>query len=343
MQITKTQANIISDFLKTALVIILVSPTITFAQRPGEVVEIGPAKVGTAGAQFLQIGISARAMGMAEAFVAVTDDASSVFYNPAGMTSVLGKQILVSHSKWFADINHYFGAIVMPVKNLGSIGFSFIVLATDDMAVRVPFIGETGEYFRASEAALGLSYAKSLTDKFSVGGTVKWINEEYYNYNANVIAADIGTLFNTGYRNMKIGMSITNFGPDLHFSEPSTGFVGQNYPLPIHFKFGIATNIYKTEQHDLTVALDINQPNDNLRRENLGFEYTWNDLLSLRAGFKTDYESDELESDDNESNEYSFGAGIDGPIGGYDGTIDVSWSNMNHLGSSTRLTFGFTF
>jgi len=333
MQITKTQANMMKVFLKTALMMIVVIPSITNAQRPGEVIEIGPEKVGTAGAQFLQIGISARAMGMAEAFVAISDDASSVFYNPAGMTNVLGKQILVSHSKWFADINHYFGALVLPVRDLGTIGISFIVLATDDIAVRVPFIGETGEYFRASEAALGMSYAKSLTDKFSIGGTLKWINEEYYNYNANVMAADVGILYNTGYRNMKIGMAVTNFGPDLHFSESSSGFVGQNYPLPIHFKFGIASSIYNNEQHDLTVALDINQPNDNLRRENLGLEYTWNDLLSLRAGYKAEYDSED----------FSLGGGIDGAIGGYDGTIDASWSNMKHLGSTTRLTFGFTF
>ena len=333
MKITKTEAKIVSVFLRAATVIILVYPTVIIAQRPGEIIEIGPEKVGTAGAQFLEIGISARAMGMGEAFVAVSDDASSVYYNPAGIAHINEMQILVSHSKWFADIDHYFGALILPMENIGTIGLNFIVLATDDIPVRIPFIGETGENFRASEAALGLSYAKSLTDRFSLGGTVKWINEDYYNHNANVIAADIGTLFKTGFRNMKIGMSVTNFGPDLHFSESSTGFIGQNYPLPIHFKFGIATNIYKNEQHDVTVALDINQPNDNLRRENIGLEYIWNDLLSLRGGYKADYDSED----------FSFGAGIDGAVGGYNGTIDASWSNMKHLGTSTRLTFGFTF
>ena len=324
-----------NQFLKlgSMFCVAILSSTLSFAQRPGDVIEAGPAKVGTAAAQFLQIGVSARAIGMAEAFVAIANDASATYYNPAGIANLKSKEFFVSQSKWIADINHYFGAFVFPIGSAGSLGLSFIVLATDDIAVRKPFIGETGENFRASEAALGLTYAKYLTDRFSVGGTVKWINEDYYNYGANVFAADIGTLYNTGFRDMKIGMSVTNFGPDFHFSNDATGFTGQNFPLPIHFRFGIALTVYSTEVHSITAAVDLNQPNDNLRRENFGLEYTWNDIVALRAGYKAEYDSEN----------FSLGAGIRGEMGGHDGNIDFSWSDMDRLGSTTRFNFGFGF
>src|SRR4030067_2937381 len=79
----------------------------------------GQAKVGTAGAQFLEVGISARAVAMGEAFTSIVDDASSVYYNPAGLALVPGREVMVSHVLYVADINYSFVALAFPVDKLG--------------------------------------------------------------------------------------------------------------------------------------------------------------------------------------------------------------------------------
>src|SRR4030065_1095672 len=81
----------------------------------------GKAKTGTAGAKFLQIGISAGAVAMGEAFLGIADDASAIYYNPAGLTWVQGKQAMFTHISYPADIRFEFGSFVFPFPKLGGV------------------------------------------------------------------------------------------------------------------------------------------------------------------------------------------------------------------------------
>jgi hypothetical protein len=249
-----------------------------------ESIAFGQAKVGTAGAQFLEIGVSARAVGMGEAFLAISDDASALYYNPAGLVQIEKLELMASHIDYPVGISYEFLGLAYPASNLGGVwGLGFYMLSSGDIPLTTyyypsdedPF--SSGQTFSAKEYALALSYAASLTDRFSVGLTFKYINQNYESENASGWAADVGTLYNTGFRGFKIAMAISNFGPDLKFIE-----IG--YPLPMNFKFGGSLDVINNGSHRATFGLEGSHPNDNLEKFNGGIEYWYNDVFALRIG-----------------------------------------------------------
>ncbi len=271
---------------------ILFCPTLLHAQ----------AKVGTTGAQFLELGVSARAMGMAEAFVAVADDISSAYYNPAGLTYLYGRQAAFTYIRMPADINYGFAAMGLPLESVGGVlGFGAYALGSGDIVERTPFDGEekgTGRVFSWNDFSLAVSYSRYLTDRFSIGITVKYVGEFVHDYSANGWAADVGTLYNTGFRGFKIGMVITNFGPDMKF-------IKNAYPLPINFRFGGSINVIEGVDHLVTFATEGSHPSDNLEKYNSGLEYVFKDRFILRAGGRFNYDVDG----------FTFGGGLRLPFG----------------------------
>ena len=247
-------------------------------------VAFGQAKVGTAGAQFLEIGVSARAVGMGDAFLAISNDASALYYNPAGLVQLEKTELLASHIEYPADINYEFLGLAYPSNQLGGVlGVGFYMLNSGDIPLTTYFYPldedpySSLQTFSAKEYALALSYGVSLTDRFSVGLTFKYIGQSYEKEKASGWAADIGTLYNTGFRGFKIAMVISNFGPDLKF-------IQMEYPLPMNFKFGGSLDIINNGSHKATFALEGSHPNDNLEKFNGGLEYWYNDALALRIG-----------------------------------------------------------
>jgi long-subunit fatty acid transport protein len=87
------------------------------------------AKVGTVGLKFLDIGVGGRALAMGEAYVAVANDASAIFWNPAGIAQLESGDIFLGYTDWPADINLYSTAIVTKT-GFGHIGASFTILNT---------------------------------------------------------------------------------------------------------------------------------------------------------------------------------------------------------------------
>jgi len=247
------------------------------------------AKVGTTGAQFLELGVSARAMGMAEAFVAVADDISSAYYNPAGLTYLYGREAAFTYIKMPADINYGFAALGLPLESIGGVlGIGVYALGSGDIIERTYLSGEekgTGRVFAWNDFSLAVSYSRYLTDRFSVGITVKYVGEFVHDYSANGWAADVGTLYNTGFRGFKIGMVITNFGPDMKF-------IKNAYPLPINFRFGGSINVIEGVDHLVTFATEGSHPSDNLEKYNSGLEYVFKERFILRAGGRFNYDVD---------------------------------------------------
>ncbi|MEW5994991.1 MAG: PorV/PorQ family protein [Candidatus Zixiibacteriota bacterium] len=256
--------------------LVLLSPGLLQAQ----------AKVGTTGAQFLELGVSARAMGMAEAYTAVSDDITSIYYNPAGLTYLYGRELGLTYIGMPADINYGLVAFGLPLESVGGVvGFGFYGLHSSYMDVTDYFGIPTGQEFAWQDFALSVSYGRYLTDRFSIGLTVKYIREEAFEYSANGWSADVGTIYNTGFRGFKIAMIINNFGPDMTFTE-------REFPLPINFKFGGSINAIDGVDHVLTLAAEGSHPSDNLEKYNSGLEYTFRDRFSLRAGGRFNYDVD---------------------------------------------------
>jgi hypothetical protein len=241
----------------------------------------GQAKVGTTGVQFLKIGPSARAVGMAEAFIPVADDAAAVFYNPGGLVQLIRGDAMISLVTLPADIKYGFIGAAQPLPQLNAaMAVSLTYLTTDQMDVTTPVAPNgTGETFNATDFAAGVTYSQRLTDKFSVGGTVKFVNESLADERATGWAADVGTFYNTGWKNLCIAMSICNFGPDLNF-------VDSPFPLPINFKFGASIPALNSQEHRLLVAVEGSHPNDNLEQLAIGAEYGYRNFAFLRIGKK---------------------------------------------------------
>jgi len=286
------------------------------------------AKVGTAGAQFLKIGIGARGVAMSDAYSAVCNDASSIFWNPAGLTHVENNSALLSHAEWLADINYEAAAYAKNIRNVGVIGVSFAILSSGDMEeTTVQQQGGTGRMFNTSDFMVGISYAKQLSDKFSIGGNLKYIREKLDAQEAWAWAIDIGTLYYTGFRSLRMGMYIRNFGPELKIDGTYNDYDNGGYVLdattqepeditylpyhmPMTFAVGIAYDILEDDDKFLTAAIDLLHPNDNVEKLNFGAEFRLFNMLSLRAGYVSPFDilgraDEEIEERDT-SNEYSL-------------------------------------
>ncbi|MCK4301980.1 MAG: PorV/PorQ family protein [candidate division Zixibacteria bacterium] len=247
------------------------------------------AKVGTTGAQFLELGVSARAMGMAEAFAATANDISAVYYNPAGLTSLFGREATFTYINMPADVGFGFGAVGLPLESIGGIlGIGVYALSSGQMIERTQTSGTyegTGRTFGWNDFAASVSYGRYLTDRFSVGFTVKYIGEFVHDYSASGWSADVGTVYDTGHRGFRIAMVISNFGPDLTM-------ISKSYPLPINFKFGGCIDVIQGENHLVTFAAEGSHPSDNLEKYNTGLEYVFKDRYILRAGQRFNYDID---------------------------------------------------
>jgi hypothetical protein len=302
-----------------AVLLILAAPELAFAQ----------AKVGTAGAQFLEIGVSARAVGMGEAFLANCDDASAVYYNPAVIATLPRPQVMLTHVEYPANINYEFAAITLPVPQvLGSLGFGFYYLSTDDMPVTDYFHPRgNGQTFTARDIAASVTYAASLTDRFSVGVTVKYIGEFVEEEKAVGWGADVGTIYDTGFRNLKICMMISNFGSDKKFLEES-------YPLPMDFKFGMAIDALSNSSHRMVLAFQGSHPNDNLEKYNTGMEYWYNDMVAVRVGNRFE---------DDAGGGLTAGAGVKLPLSTYTLRADYGYHDFGWLKEVHRFSVGFSF
>jgi hypothetical protein len=258
--------------LRTSLFVFLLLPALLQAQ----------VKVGTAGATFLKLGVSARGAAMADAFLPLADDVSALYYNPAGLLNITEAQMGITHFQLPVNVALEWGGYVHPrVRNgvvISSLGIGLTFLHTDLMDVTTPqHSNGTGQQFNWSSLALGVTYMQRLTNKFGVGVTLKLINESTFEENATGWSADVGTYYDTNWRTVRLAMLISNFGPDLTFVETP-------YPLPINFRFGVGATPIHNDQHNLEVSFQFGHPNDNLEEADVGLEYIYKDFLALRWG-----------------------------------------------------------
>ncbi len=245
-------------------------------------------KVGTVGAQFLKIGVGARGVGMGEAFVAMDGDATCTYWNPAGIANIEGSQFSLSHASWPAEMSHEFAAYVFSYKFIpGVLGLSAVVLQMDPMPETTEYRQQgTGYSFDAGSMAFGLTYARMLTDRFSFGATLKWIHEGLADFSGETFAVDLGSIYNTGFRDIKIGMAFVNMGSGYTFFEG-----GKESPMPVMFKVGGSMPLLNTSDHRLIGAVEFNHPPDGAERVNAGAEYVFqrfgpNFEIALRGGYR---------------------------------------------------------
>lgn len=327
-------------------------------------------KVGFSGMQFLKIGAGARGSAMAGAFTAVADDATALYWNPAGIARLRTIDAAFAHTNWFVDINNEYIACVFPGGLLGNFGISASFLSMGEMQrttiddITTPAREDEGvslPTFSSSDVALGLTYARSLTNKFCVGITAKYVREKIAEMSASGLAFDIGTHYMTGFKTLRIGMAIVNYSGDTKFSGsdlqkewtdttwPSnyTGnqweIVSQPFPMPLQFKMGIAYDFKFGRDHVLTTSGEMVHPNDGNEKVMVGLEYKWNNPivgLALRGGYK--YDPDWYEKKGSLDN-VSAGLGISRRFGASRISVDYAYTNMGYLENVHRFSLGLGF
>jgi hypothetical protein len=317
-------------------------------------------KVGTAAATFLRIPVGARAVGMGSSFVSMSNDPTGLFWNPSMLSSIQTNAMVFDHSPWLPGITFDFMGIVLPIENIGTIGISTTIVGTEDMLVTTydDQMGESGETFAASDLAVGISYSKSLTDKFAIGGTFKYIRQTIWESYASGIAFDVGTIFETPLEGIRLGVSIANFGTKMQMTggnlnvrvdiAPDQEGNNQNivgkintdeFDLPLIMRIGISGEVVKTENYRFTLSADAINPNDNAQSVNLGGEMgLLNDMILLRAGYR------DLFLEENEFGA-TFGVSLNNieVITGVTVSTEYAYQQYIHLGDSNRFTLGIRF
>jgi Type IX secretion system protein PorV len=264
-------------------------------------------KVGTTAAAFLEIGPGSVATAMGGAFVSVANDATALYWNPSGIADFTNNEVTIFHANWIASTNFDYAALVIPLGEVGNLGFSFTSFTMADEMVRTVDLPEgTGEFFSAGDIAVGLSYARKLTDRFSIGFTAKYIQETIWHESASAIAIDAGTIFRTDlFNGLTIGASISNFGTQMRlngsdirtFARVNPSLLGSNdqvpyvveldsWDLPFLFQIGVSTNVFKDEDYRLLVSVDALHPNNNYESMNIGGQFSFRDFLFIRGGFR---------------------------------------------------------
>ncbi len=265
---------------------------------------------GTTAAQFLKIGVGSRAIGMGGAYTATADDINSLYWNPAGLASIYSREAYFNHVDWISDVKLDYAGFGIEIPSFGTLGAFVSLLSMGSMEVRTTAQPEgTGEMFNAGSLLIGVSYARNLTEEFSIGFNAKYINEYIWHESATSFAFDIGTLYKISFLNeFRIGASISNFGPKMQLAGRDITQITQTgagdgniintdlqldqFELPLLFRIGIAVDAVKTSESRLTLAVDAVHPNDNSEYVNTGLEYTWNEMFSIRGGYKSLFEKE---------------------------------------------------
>ena len=304
-------------------------------------------RVGLSGWQFLKINGNAIHAGMANAVTAFGHgNAGDIFGNPAALTGVENFDVALSKMTWIADIGYMSAAVAKKFGRVGVFALSVVSLdmGTMDETINSPIPGETrtemiitGETFTAGDLAVGLSYAKQVTDRLSIGANIRYIREEIADISMDNVSIDFGTVFYTGLKSLRLAMVARNFGPDTHLVGWSEEFQSEavDVRMPLDFRVGLAMDFFDTEDspHLLTVSVEGAHPNDGPEKINAGAEYTFANIVSLRGGYRFNYDEESV----------TLGGGLQYSIGNIGARLNYAYVDFGRLQNVHMFSLGFSF
>jgi uncharacterized protein UPF0164 len=309
--------------------------------------DLGEQRIGTSMLTFLKIGVGARAVGMGEAFTPVADDATTLFWNPAGLALLESRHVHATHTEWPADIDHDAVMVSVPVPQLGGgLGLQVISLRTTlDYTSEVEPL-PTGRTFAFSDLLIGGVYARQLNDRFSFGFGIKYLREdlgsEVGGGVVNSWAADVGTVFQLPFRNFRMCMAWTGLGPDF---KPSGGFVStspsgtqrdvefQSFSPASVFAFGAALEPLQLSHARLLTSIQFDHPADTEELLKGGAELWFDEIVAVRAGWNP--RAHEMR--------FSAGFGLRGALAGRVLHLDYAYTDGNDLGRIDRFSLEVEF
>ena len=317
---------------------------------------LGQSKVGTTAANFLTIPVGPRASGMGGAFVAIANDVTAAFWNTGGLSRLTDNQFIVTHADWLVGTSLNWVGISFKLDEDDAVAVSVnqLYYGTEEITTAMEPQG-TGQLWDAQDIAVGLSYARNLTDRFSIGGTFKYINQRVWSESATAFALDVGLLFTTQYNGLRIGMNIANFGTEMKLDgkdllqpiDVDPAHTGNNkniagtlqtdsWPLPLTFTVGLGMDPVKTENWKWTVGADAIYPNNQTGYLNLGTELSWKDIVFVRGGYNS------LFKEAAEQN-LSAGVGFQYDLGIFKAAVDYSYMNFGVFSQISRYAISVKF
>lgn len=317
-------------------------------------------KLAQTGFQFLSVVSDARAAAMAEAMTSLQIGSGAMFFNPAGMAEMTGFiDGTASLNKWIADIRHNtFSLALRPAEgNYGVFGLSAQTVDYGEFYGTIVSESDKGYEdtgtFELNAIALGVGYAKQLTDRFSIGGQVRWVQQDLGGSSIAVnirpdpsdstgvnrladtssvenklspLVFDFGTQFRTGIKSLVFGMSVRNFSKEVKYAE-------EGFQAPLVFNLGISMNVMDlmnagSLDQSLRVSIDATHFRDHPEQIKVGLEYQLMKIFSLRGGYVAN----------NYEDGFSFGAGLS-----HSGvTFDYAYTPFGVFDKVQRLTARFS-
>lgn len=274
---------------------------------------LGLSAISQAAPLFLTFEPGARANGMGRAYTAVADDAYAGWWNPAAMAFNRKTQLTATHMPWmvgagagFDDMFHQYYGWNQYFDGIGNLGAHITWLDAGTQMQMDEAGNELGE-FHTFEAAFAMGYAYEMVpDKIGLGGNFKIIYSYLAPGTGNTdsegktfgYAFDIASKFNdvAGIEGLDAAAVIQNIGPNVTYVNEA-----QSDPLPMTIRLGAAYQVMDSQINDLKVSVEASKILANedpiFQRFITGFEhmeetilatgaeYTYLDLITLRAGY----------------------------------------------------------
>ncbi len=296
---------------------------------------LGGQRAGISTLQFLKIGVGGRATAMGDAFIAVADDASALYWNPAGLAFAKQNEVMFSHNSWVAGISQEFAGGFYKLSENDVIGLSLTSLHMENMEVTDEFNPSgNGQFFSFGDVAFTLTYSRKMTEQFSVGASIRYVEETLDMLKMRGVMIDIGTMYWTGLGTTRFAVAITNFGNELAPDGEVTLWGGrtesewQSFSPPTMFRIGFAFEPWQNAQNRVTTSIQLNHPNDNSENVSIGGEYSYANIVALRAGYKINVDEQG----------FTAGAGVNLPLGVGNVSVDYGYSAFSVLGSTHRFS-----
>ena len=296
------------------------------AASPAAALNVVTGGVGTSGADFLTVGVGARALAMGEAFTAVDMgvDANAANWNPGALGFVDKPNATASYNALFVDENQGYLGYAAPVGKDGGVwGAGINYLMVSQIEKRAGDTENPDSTFTNQNYAAGLSYARAFDDRLSLGGTLKYIHTSLDSLSENAMAVDAGALMRTSVENLTVGASIRNFGTNIG---PDS--------MPLTFKGGVA---YKTFGRKLLLDSDVDWLATERRAYlSLGTEFWISPNLAVRGGYEFGHGADQLQS-----KFVGLGVGVGVKFNRF--SMDYAFLPYGDLGNTHRVTLGLRF
>ena len=261
-------------------------------------------KVGTSAANWLKIESGVRGISMGGSQVASGSGISGVFYNPASIAFGQSSEVYYSKSYYLAGISHNTLGYVTKLTFSDYLGLYLFYLDSGEMDVTTVISPDgTGEKFSVLDLSVRFLYGKQLTDRLRIGVALKYFREEIYTAQMQSLVVDVGSNFDTGIYGFDLGMSVSNFGPEVQYEGDALDVtvdddiavsgklskITSKFSVPLTFRIGLSNDViggYEESAHRLTLSADAINPIDYTVYGGLGVEYSWRDIAFIRGGTK---------------------------------------------------------